>query len=97
MHLEVAIHVGGVRNSAFKEDQGEENLFICSAGHLCASGVFCSSASQARLVPPWPVLGIKPPPTWKNRLQCLRRLPGYTERVFRDGVGFVQLSVLVPL
>lgn len=40
----------------------------------------------------------KAPETWKSRLQCLRRLPGYTaEPVFCDGVGFVQLSVLVPL
>lgn len=61
MYLEVDIHVGGVRNSAFREDQGEENPLFCCAGHLCASGLLCSPPSEVGLVPPWPLLGIKPP------------------------------------
>lgn len=40
MYLEVAIHVGGMRNSAFREDQGEENTFFAVLGISVPQGSF---------------------------------------------------------
>lgn len=86
-----------MRSNTSGEDQGEEYTFpLCRASpYLRAPLQPCfSSGAGFSMASCWE----KGPGRWKSRLQCLRRLAGYAAVPLLPGsVGFVQLSVLVPL
>lgn len=73
---------------------------VCCVGLPYASGLLCSLASQEGPGPLWPLAGRKDPlGDGKAGCSVLSRLPGLAAAVpiLCDSVGFVQLSVLVPL
>lgn len=92
LHLEVAINVGGMKSNTSGKDQGREHpLLLCWASLYLRVPLQSCFSSGARPLHDH-LLGQRPPSMAAVFEQGNAAVP-----LLVGGVGFVQLSVLVPL